>query len=274
MPNCGDKTWRLEFFKDLQKRFFALERTVSIVIQGPLHKRSIDTIPEYLKYGDVIVSCWEDDDMSLLYGYKDRIKVVINKYSEVPRSRLRSFGRHGPSPWIYQNYSTYHGIKEATGFFVIKVRSDESYPDLNAFIEKLFYWNELPDSPTKIITSDIYFRFDKEEPFHPSDHIIAGKRRNLKDGFRRAVFNCRAEINKKYAFPERLICASILEILWDFDNKTYLKPDPNKSKEIMQKYFDIVSISKLKNFTWSSSYRKYEGLKQREGGWCANINLL
>ena len=194
LPSCSNKEWQLSLFKDLKKRFFKLERTVSIVIQGPLHERSINTIPKYLKYGDVVVSCWDNDDLSLIEKYKDKIKLVINKYNEVPHSRLRSMGRHGPNPWIYQSYSTYNGLKKAEGFFAIKVRSDESYPNLDAVVHKLFFWNEDTNFYTKIITSDIYFRFDKDEPFHPSDHIIAGKRDQLKRGFGKAIYNARAKL--------------------------------------------------------------------------------
>jgi len=273
-PSISDPKWRLRFFKDLQKRFFELERKISIVIQGPLHKRSIRTIPHYLKYGDVVVSCWDKDDLSLLREYRDKVTLVVNKREEVPRSRLRSFGRHGPNPWILQNYSSYHGVSAADGFFAIKLRSDESYPDLNAIIHKLYFWNEDTKFSTKFITSDIYFRFDREEPFHPSDHIIAGKRDQLKRGFERAIFNARAEIQKKYAFPERLICESFLETIWDPEAKCFIRAEKSRSKELMKKYFDIIPIRLLKDFTWSSSYRKYEGLKQPELGWCQDISAI
>ena len=273
-PSISDPEWRLNFFKELQKRFFKLERKVSIVIQGPLHKRSIQTIPDYLKYGDVVISCWDKDDLSLLKEYRDKVTLIINKYEDVPHSRLRSFGRHGPNPWILQNYSSYHGVKAADGFFAIKLRSDESYPDLDAIVDKLYFWNEDTPFYTKFITSDIYFRFDKDEPFHPSDHIIAGKRDQLKRGFEKAIFNARAKLQKKYAFPERLICESFLETIWDPKAKCLVRADPNRSKELMQKYFDIVPIRLLRDFTWSSSYRKYEGLKQPELGWCQDINAI
>lgn len=271
-PCVSNPEWRIKFFKDLQKRFFKLERRVSIVVQGPLHERSIRTIPDYLKYGDVVISCWDKDDLSLLKEYRNKVTLVVNKYEDVPRSRLRSFGRHGPNPWILQNYSSYQGVKAAKGFFAIKVRSDESYPDLEAIVKKLYFWNEDTEFFVKFITSDIYFRFDKDEPFHPSDHIIAGKRDQLKRGFKRALFNSRAELQKKYAFPERLICESFLESIWDHKAKCNISIDIKKSKELMKKYFDIVPIRLLKGFAWSSSYRKYEGLKQPEAGWCQDIN--
>jgi hypothetical protein len=62
--------------KNILKRFEKTENTVSIIIQGPLNNRSINTIDEYLKYGEVVVSCWDNNDISKLDKYKDKIKIV------------------------------------------------------------------------------------------------------------------------------------------------------------------------------------------------------
>ena len=58
--------FKYKFLKNYLKRIEKLESTVSIVIQGPLNNRSIKTIPQYLKYGEVIVSCWDTDNIKLL----------------------------------------------------------------------------------------------------------------------------------------------------------------------------------------------------------------
>ena len=56
----------LQFLKNLLPKVEASENTVSIIIQGPLNDRSIKTIPAYLTYGQVIVSCWDNDNLSKL----------------------------------------------------------------------------------------------------------------------------------------------------------------------------------------------------------------
>jgi hypothetical protein len=264
--------WLLRFYKDLLDRFEKLERKVCIIIQGPLNERSIETIPSYKKYGEVVVSCWENDDLRLLEKHKKDITLVINKYSEVPHSRLRSFGRHGPNPWIYQCYSTLKGLEATKAHFSIKLRSDESYPNLEEMIKRLMFWYHKENLIHKVITSDIYFRFDAQEKFHPSDHIIAGRTRMLREGFSNAVLNAKAERKKVYKFPEVLICTSIIESIWNSEEKRYEIADPNKSKELMQKYFDILPIKDLIGAKWSSSYRKYEALTQPEHGWCQSID--
>ena len=266
--------WLLKFYKDLLDRFEKLERTVCIIIQGPLHERSIKTIPAYKKYGEVVVSCWDTDDLSLLKKYKNDITLIVNKYSEVPHSRLRSFGRHGPNPWIYQCYSTLKGLEATKAHFSIKLRSDESYPNLDEMINRLNFWYHKENLIYKVITSDIYFRFDAQEKFHPSDHIIAGRTRMLREGFKNAVANARAERGKGYEFPEVLICTSIIESIWDTEKKRYEKADPERSRELMQKYFDILPIKELPEAVWSSSYRKYEPLTQSEHGWCQSIDNI
>ena len=62
--SCSDR-FLYKFLKNLLPRIEAKENTFSIIIQGPLNNRSIKTIPTYLQYGEVIVSCWDNDDLKL-----------------------------------------------------------------------------------------------------------------------------------------------------------------------------------------------------------------
>ena len=71
--------------------------------------------------------------------------------------------------------------KSLPGYFCIKLRSDD-YPILDPVINILKRNRDKKDEKTglyqyfKIVTSNIYFRFDRENKFHPSDHIIAGQK--------------------------------------------------------------------------------------------------
>lgn len=96
--------YQLSLYKNLLDRFSIYENTVSIIIQGPLNHRSIKTIPNYLKYGEVVVSCWENDNISMLDEYKNDIKIVINKYSKLKGSLILTNRR--ARPYILQNYTT------------------------------------------------------------------------------------------------------------------------------------------------------------------------
>ena len=57
----------------------------------------------------------------------------------------------------------------------------------------------------------------------------------------------------------------------DPETKKYSSLDPVRSKEIMKNHFDIVRIRDLKNRIWTSSFRKYDPLRNEEL-WCNNIN--
>jgi|GEM_PF-3750302 len=242
------------------------EKSVSIIIQGPLNERSIKTIPDYLKYGEVIVSCWDDDDTGKLDLYKGKIKLVVNKYSDLPKFRKRS-GKQ--APWIYQHATTLSGINEASGSFCIKLRSDESFPVLDPLVNLLIR-NSKKDW-FKIITSNIYFRFDKQHKFHPSDHIVAGSRIRMKDAFERAYSLC--EGKTQFGFPEQLLCNAIIETYFDKQRKKFDSSSQEPSSSLMKKHFDIIRIRNLPRHIWTSSYRRYDALYNEED-WCNHIDLI
>ena len=247
--------------------------TVSIIIQGPLNERSINTIPEYLKYGEVVVSCWENNNLSSLEKYKDKIKIVINKYSDLPKFATRPGSQ---APWIFQNYTTLNGIKAASSYFCIKVRSDESFPVLDPLINKLKENRDAKHPETnvyqdyKIVTSNIYFRYDWHEKFHPSDHIIAGTKSRMLESFKLSNSYCRNNLTK---FPEQLICKAIINSYYDPINKKKDCAIESQSKELMKKHFDIIRITNLPRHIWTSSYRKYRALYSEED-WCHCIHSL
>lgn len=263
-----------KFYKSFLPRVEAYENSVSIIIQGPLNKRSIDTIPHYLKYGEVIVSCWNTDDLSLLNEYKDKIKIVVNNYNDLP-----NFHKKGGSqaPWIYQHYTTLNGLKKANGYFCIKLRSDESFPILDPLIFMLRTNRDTYNEKTKlynsykIITSNIYFRFDRENKFHPSDHIVSGQRDRMLSVFSKALSLCPKKGISR--FPEQLLCKSVIETFFDPILKTREFLDNSRSANLMKKHFDIIRIKNLPNHIWTSSYRKYDALYNEEG-WCHHIDLI
>ncbi len=263
-----------KFFQNLLPRIQKQENKVSIIIQGPLNERSIKTIPNYLQYGEVIVSCWDNDDFKLLNKYKDKIKVIVNEYKNLPKTYKKPGGQ---APWIYQHFTTLNGLKAASGNFSIKVRSDESFPILDNLIYMLKFNrdNKCTTRNTymhyKIITSNIYFRFDKENKFHPSDHIVAGNTNRMINIFNRAVYLCQQK--NISTFPEQLLAKSVIETYFDSSNKRKDSCEQSISADLMKKHFDIIRIKHLPNHVWTSSYRKYDKLYNEES-WCHHIDLI
>ena len=266
--------FRCKFLKNHLKRLEKIENSLAIVIQGPLNNRSIKTIPNYLRYGEVVVSCWETDDIKLLEPYVDKIKLVVNKYSNVKGNPSKPGSQ---APWIYQHHTTLNGIRATSAYSIIKVRSDESYPFLDPIVKKLKENRDNINERTKyydwhkIITSNIYFRYDREKKFHPSDHIVAGQKNRMIKIFEEAERLCKKKL--EINFPEQLLCRCVIETYWDPFEKKYEKLDPSKSKELMKKHFDIVRISSLPKHIWTSSYRKYDALYSEED-WCHNIDRI
>lgn len=258
--------FKLSLYKNLLKRFESIESTTSIIIQGPLNQRSINTIPEYLKYGEVIVSCWDNDNLSLLDKHKQNIKIVVNDYRYIMHKAIKTNQRN---PIILQNYTTYNALKQAEGYSVIKTRSDESYPVLDPLLNML---KKNRDSKEwhKIVTSNIYFRYDNQFKFHPSDHLIAGPKTRMQQIFKESYLRC-AKGRIKGLCPEQLIGHSTISTYFDPILKCHEKPDPNRSKQQMKKHFDIIRIRNLPRCTWTSSYRKYDALRGEED-WCHHIN--
>ena len=247
--------------------------SISIIIQGPLNERSINTIPEYLKYGEVVVSCWDNDKINLLDKYKNKIKIIVNKYSQALNHKKKPGSQ---APWVFQNITTLNGIKESSGYLCIKTRSDESYPVLDKLIDILKHNRDTKNPETgvyydyKIVTSNIYFRYDCQNKFHPSDHIIAGTRSRMLSAFELSNRYCLKTLPR---FPEQLICKAIINSYKDPITKKHDQATEEKSIELMKKHFDIIRISRLPNHIWTSSYRKYSALKSEED-WCHNIKYI
>lgn len=262
--------FKLSLYKNLLKKFELLENTISIIIQGPLHARSISTIENYLQYGEVIVSCWDNDDFSMLEEYKDKITIVKNKYSDIKKYTIATC--RNARPYILQNYTTRNGLAVAKGFLSIKVRSDESFPVLDPLINILKNNRDSKNNSHKVTTSNIYFRYDKESKFHPSDHIIAGSTSRLKLVFEKCMMNCFCKKNLSLT-PEQLIATSAIESFFNPLLRRFEIANIENSIELMKKHFDIIRVKDLPGAVWTSSYRKYRPLTSEED-WCHNIDSI
>lgn len=237
-------------------------RKLSIVIQGPLNRISIDNIVNYNKFGKVIVSCWSSDDLSLLQNVECPFWLVYNPVLDWNKI-------YNKQNVAKQAISTYNGMQLADSEFVVKVRSDESYSDLSKLIDKL------EKTPNKLITNNIFFKPDHIYKFHPSDHLVAGRTALMNMVYRllcqyvtvkyeTATINssgrielpdCRGKMWE--AVAEQLLAACAIEILG-------IKVLLEKSKEITKRVFDMIHISELGDVIWTANYlgQKYCGTSE------------
>lgn len=235
-----------------------MKNDISIIIQGPLHEHSISNIDTYKKYGSVIFVAWAKD-------FVNSIELI----SQIKKSN--AFLLLLPDPIFnenrqniaYQANSTLDGIKICDSEYIIKLRSDEKYSNLDNLITKMI-------NSDKIITSNIFFRKYHNYPWHISDHIIAGKKDILFSIFNQCCIYCR---NKKQwiqqynhidvkiiniprfnLVPEQIITLSSIPVL-SKTNETLDWTNKNHCIEYMKNNFDIINISKLSPFIVSYSYQ-------------------
>ena len=273
ISSCDRLLYKL--YTNLLPKIQKAEGGVSIIIQGPLNSRSLKCIPNYLKYGQVIVSCWQNDDLSKLKDVNKEVKIVINNVNQLPKLRKK---RSEKNPPALQFASTLNGLKASQSYLSIKTRSDESFPEIGPVVSRIKKNQQSRDSSTKIYnwfkitTSNIYFRKDKHFKFHPSDHIIAGNTKRLIEVFERCM-ETYSNRDTTYKSPEQIIGESAIETYFDPINKKNDVAKKENSIQLMKKHFDIIRIKDLPNRTWTSSLRNYDALRSEED-WCHHINQI
>lgn len=211
--------------------------SISIVIQGPLNCTSLGMIETYSKYGKVIVSHWDNDDLSML-------ECVDAPYERVASNH--DIGIYWNASNIYRQVLTTHaGMKLVGTDFVIKVRSDEAYSDLSEVISRL------RENPKRYVTNNIFFRSSGVGPFHPSDHLIAGPTPQMKGAFEYLngyipfsngqvadKRNDRRDASPEVQIGVALILQMVPHFRW------------HDSQALMKEYFTIVPLAKLGKVTW------------------------
>lgn len=266
--------FQLTLQKELLKKFEESENKISIIIQGPLNRRSINTIPSYLNYGEVVLSYWDKDDKELLNEVSSKVKLIENKVRDVSSFLFKT---NNKTPFAYQYFSTLRGLINSSGNLSIKTRSDESFPNLDLFVKNMKHnMNSINEKNSynsfKITSCNIYFRKDRDFKFHPSDHLLGGSKSRLISIFDKCLNKCKQN-NTRRKTPEQLIGTSAIETYLDPITKNFDVANPVNSIDLMKKHFSIVRIKDLPESTWTSSYRMYTELRGEED-WCHDINEI
>ena len=137
----------------------------TILIQGPLNIALLESIPNYCKYGNIILSTchisYSETEYKILSSITNQCKVILYIDKEYD-----CFNTHN----IYkQAISTLEGLKECDSEYVIKLRSDEFYENLQPVIDKL--------STECLVCSDFFY--NDGHTLQISDHIIGGTTSSL-----------------------------------------------------------------------------------------------
>ena len=103
-----------------------MRNKISVVIQGPLDDRTYEAIDTYQDFNEVIVSTWNNEDLSLLNKASGKYQIVQSYY---PKDYNNANG--------WQAMTTMTGAIFAKSKYVLKTRTDELYPDLSMMIDNV-----------------------------------------------------------------------------------------------------------------------------------------
>ena len=147
-------------------------KNVTILLQGKILQETIDFYIENYPTANVVISTWIGSELDF-----SKLPQTYN----VVLSKLPEYGGH--QNINYQILSTINGLRFVETDYVIKIRGDEYYSNME------YIANEVAMNPKKIHCSPIFFRHWSFIPFHFSDHLIASTKDNLQLMFEKTKLN-------------------------------------------------------------------------------------
>jgi len=209
-------------------------KQITFVIQGKAHINSILNVENYLKYGKVVFSCYENDDPKLLEIIEDLcetkpdVRIVKNRFPP-PFQNFELYNRQNA---FLQGYSSLNGLKIVDTEYAIKIRSDEYYENFSNFISSMI------SCPEKYTTINFIFRKDECYKFHPSDHLFGCKTEIL--------LKCFEILMQRFIFEQTL--PAEVRIFISFLRAKNVLIDLNNSKQITRDNSQIVNLRTFEKF--------------------------
>ena len=199
---------------------------ISIVVQGPIEEGTDEALNSFEGFSDIVLSTWENEDLSLLKDVKVDYRLVTSKYQDCGDTFLERLNKATGKPYCYWMYQTnYNGVANAKNKFSLKCRTDELYPDLSIFLDNFFKY------PERIHTTNNGFW--KHIPAMLSNHFFLGETEKLK--------NCFSNIKKflsKESFTEK-----------KFDNLLY-------SEQIFGYFYMLENSLDILDTDWIDAFKK------------------
>lgn len=205
-------------------------KNVTILLQGKVLQDSLDFYVKNYPTANVVISTWVGSKLDIS-NIPQSYNVVLTKLPE----------NGGDQNINYQLLSTLNGLRFVETDYVIKIRGDEYYSNL----EYISY--EIAMNPHKIYSSPVFFRHWSFMKYHISDHIIAGTKENLQLMFEKTKLNIENELvyhmvdGKPHRFwePEINLTRSYLMA------KESERWDKVDGRKLMVDNFEILDIRKL-----------------------------
>jgi len=207
---------------------FSKNKEYTILLQGVINPKTFKLwIKNYSDY-TVVVSIWEDEDLSD-YKIPTNWKVIKNKY---PLVRFRK-----QANLDYQIITTLAGLESVDTEWVIKMRTDEYYSNLEKVLEKM------KNNPHKIVCSSMFFRKYGMYKFHCSDKLLGGTTDNLIAMFESTLQNLEMNLWDEPIPESQLGLAYIMckDSTIDIDDVN------NKRAELGQEFIEEKAINSFTN---------------------------
>jgi len=204
-------------------------KDTTFIIQGPANGISISNIFNLLKFGKVIISCYDTDNLEK-YDIPSEVKIIRNPF---PTGHLFLDPAINRQNAFLHAYTTFSGLNCVDTEFAIKLRADEYFEDFSFFIERMKQF------PQKYTTINFIIRKDSIIKFHPCDHIFGASARLLKNAFH--ILFYKNLTHHVHLSMEPKIFLSFLEakgiqIQWE------------NSKQLMKENCQIVNLRNMKEF--------------------------
>ena len=166
----------------------------TILIQGPLNNVSLKNVENYKKFGNVVISHWDEkksviqEKFAILNDFKNDPKVKI--VSAPLPEREEKVGILKDSTFYWAVESCYHGFEACESEYVIKTRSDEYFSDLQPMIDQV-----LKDKGNVFVCGNIFVKSNLECPMHIGDHIFSLKTKTAQHMYRHLMDMYNGRIN-------------------------------------------------------------------------------
>jgi hypothetical protein len=217
-------------------------KDLTIILQGRCEVEPIKLWIENYSDWNVIISTWIDSEVP--FDFPHNWKIIKSEYPE----------RYGNFQNLdYQITSTLNGLQEVKTKYVVKLRADEYWSNME------LVYNRMKTDETKILCGSMFFRKLGLYPYHISDHIICGTTENIKIMFDSAydnlikgirLNNCSETIlGSGFVFAKENI-----NVLKEY-NTLHLHSDM-----YLKKWFHIIDVNELKPYIatqLSATHRLY-----------------
>ena len=221
-----------------------LKKDISIVVQGPIDNRTYETIDCYQDFGEVIISTWADEDLSLLDKAKSDNYIVCQ--TEYP-DNVDTFINHGSCYFIAQ--TLYSGASVASNNHIIKTRSDELYPNLDVFLTNI---NRFPE---RLHTTDNGFW--NTRAFCMSNHLFYERKPIILTATHEMIRYCS---RVGYEGVDLSICEQIFGYFFMLSRRTDISMDT--WKDVFRNNIFITKCADLKGHLHSGQTAANRGFKR------------